>query len=247
MLFQFCQTSAMMLMLYYIPVWLQAIKGVSAIQSGIDTIPLVLALIVASILTGQLISAVGYYAPFGIASAVFMSVGSGLITTWAVDTGSGKWIGYQIILGFGLGMGMQVATLGAQTVLDRKDVPIGMTLMFFMQQLGGAIFVSVGLNVLNDQLTRRLPASYALGIARMGATEFLKTAPADELKIVLQAYNEALREVFIVGTCLSCISLLGAVFIEFKSVKGMTALTGARDVPGAADKELDSNKSRKKS
>mgnify|MGYP001560850822 FL=1 len=69
----------MFLMLYYIPVWLQAIKGVSAIRSGIDTIPLVLSLIVASILTGQLISAVGYYTPFGIASAVIMSVGSGLI------------------------------------------------------------------------------------------------------------------------------------------------------------------------
>jgi MFS family permease len=237
----------MMLMLYYIPEWLQAIKGVSAIRSGIDTIPLVLSLIVASILTGQLISKVGYYTPFGIGSAVIMSVGSGLITTWSVDTSSGKWIGYQIILGFGLGMGMQVATLAAQTVLDRKDVPIGMTLMFFMQQLGGAIFVSVGLNVLDNQLTKQLPAAYEQAVVDLGATEFRTIVPAEDLNSVLQAYNASLREVFIVGTCLSCISLLGAVFIEFRSVKGRSALTGGRDVPRAANGELDNRKSHEKS
>jgi MFS family permease len=237
----------MMLMLYYIPEWLQAIKGVSAVRSGIDTIPLVLSLVVASIFTGQLISKVGYYTPFGITSAVMMSVGSGLITTWSVETSSGKWIGYQIFLGFGIGMGMQVATLAAQTVLDRKDVPIGMTLMFFMQQLGGAIFVSVGVNVLDNQLTRRLPATYELAVAKIGATEFRKIVPAEDLNSVLQAYNAALREVFVVGTCLSCTALLGAVLIEFRSVRGRTALTGGREVPGAANRELDNCKSHEKS
>jgi MFS family permease len=253
MLFQFCQTSAMMLMLYYIPEWLQAIKGDSAVESGIHTIPLVLSLIIASILTGQLTSKIGYYTPFGIASAIMMSIGSGLISTWSVDTSSGKWIGYQIVLGFGIGMGMQVATLAAQTVLDRKDVPIGMTLMFFMQQLGGAIFVSVGLNVLDIQLIGRLSGVYELNVVSMGATEFRKTVPPEILNSVLVAYNAALREVFIVGICLSCLALLGAVLIEFKSVKGRMALTGGRGGPGgprgnpeAGEKSKESGKPDKK-
>jgi hypothetical protein len=142
---------------------------------------------------------------------------------------------------------MQVATLAAQTVLDRKDVPIGMTLMFFMQQLSGAIFVSVGLNVLDNQLTSRLPAAYEQAVVNMDATEFRTIVPAEDLNSVLQAYNASLKEVFVVGTCLSCISLLGAAFIELRSVKGRTALTGGRDVPGAVNRELANRKSHEKS
>ncbi|WPH03603.1 Hypothetical protein R9X50_00648600 [Acrodontium crateriforme] len=219
MLYQFCSTSAMMIMLYYIPEWLQAIKGVSAVQSGIDTLPLVLCMIVASILSGQLISRVGYYTPFGIASAILMSIGAGLMTTWTVDTNAGRWIAYQIIFGLGLGIGMQVAMLGAQTVLGPKDIPIGMVLMFFMQQMGGAIFVSVGINVLDNNLTMRLPPNYHLNILKQGATEFRKTVPPSELPIVLQAYNASIREVLVVGTCMAGLTLVGAVAIEFKSVK----------------------------
>lgn len=136
-------------------------------------------------------------------------------------------------------MGMQVATLASQTVLDRKDVPIGMTLMFFMQQLGGAIFVSVGLSVLDTQLTRRLSGVYDLNVASMGATEFRRAVPPEILDKVLIAYNAALREVFIVGICLSCIALLGAVLIEFKSVKGRMALTGGRGDPGGPGGRLE--------
>lgn len=35
-------------------------------------------------------------------------IGVGLMTTFKVDTSSGKWIGYQVIAGFGRGLGMQM-------------------------------------------------------------------------------------------------------------------------------------------
>jgi len=40
---------SMIVTIYFLPLWFQAIKGVSAVTSGIDTLPLVLALVVASI------------------------------------------------------------------------------------------------------------------------------------------------------------------------------------------------------
>jgi hypothetical protein len=46
--------------------------------------------------------------------------------------------------------------MAAQTVLPRKDVAIGVSLMFFGQQLFGAVFTSVSQNVLNNQLANRL-------------------------------------------------------------------------------------------
>ncbi|KAI7053533.1 MFS general substrate transporter, partial [Hortaea werneckii] len=74
-MFNFCFSSAMLALVYWIPTWFQAIKGTSAVGSGIDTIPLVLSLVVASILAGQAVGRIGYYTPFAMASAIIMPIG----------------------------------------------------------------------------------------------------------------------------------------------------------------------------
>lgn len=52
----------------------------------------------------------GYYLPFAVASLVFSSVGTGLVSSFKVDTSADKWIGYQILLGFGTGLGIQMVS-----------------------------------------------------------------------------------------------------------------------------------------
>ncbi len=85
-----------------------------------------------------------------------MTIGAGLLTTLQVDTGEGKWIGYQIIYGFGLGLCMQVPALAAQASLPKKDVPMGTGLILFGTLLGAAMYVSVGESVLVNNLASRL-------------------------------------------------------------------------------------------
>jgi MFS family permease len=113
----------LLMLLYYLPIWLLAIKDRTAVQSGIDTLPLVLSLVAGSTLSGQLVGRLGYYTPFTMASSCLMPLGTGLISTWRVDTSSGMWIGYQIILGFGIGLGMQHAAIAVQTVLPPPRRP----------------------------------------------------------------------------------------------------------------------------
>lgn len=91
---------------YYIPVWFQAIKGDSAIQSGISTLPLLLSLTVGSIGTGITVSRVGYYAPAMLVCSVLLPIGAGLLSTFKVHTAHPTWIGVQVLLGFGIGVGM---------------------------------------------------------------------------------------------------------------------------------------------
>lgn len=126
-----------------LPIWFQTIGGVSAVHSGIDNLPMILSLVIGSILAGGLITTLGYYAPFMILSSVLAAVGGGLLSTLQVDSGHTKWIPFQIICGFGVGLGLQQATLAAQTVLEPKDVPIGMTIVIFSQTLGAsrALFI----------------------------------------------------------------------------------------------------------
>lgn len=76
-----------------LPIWFQAIKGASAVKSGIMNLPMILGLVLVSIVAGGAVSAVGYYTPFIYASVVLMSIGAGLLTTFKPNTGHAKWIG----------------------------------------------------------------------------------------------------------------------------------------------------------
>ena len=219
---QFCVGSSMMILVYYIPLWFQAIRDVSAVQSGIDTLPLILGLVVSSISAGICVSRLGYYAPFMIVSSVIMSIAAGLITTWTPTTGHSKWIGYQALYGLGLGLGMQQASLAAQAVLRRKDVPIGIALVMFCQQLGGAIFVSVGQNVFSNKLVQGLGAIADFDpttVVNFGATELRQHVPASSLPQVISAYNGALITTYQVALAMACLSIIGTATIEWKNIK----------------------------
>jgi MFS family permease len=207
---------------YYLPIWFQAIDGNSAVDSGIHLLPTMMPIVVASIITGQLVSRIGYYTPFMIFGVCLTAVGAGLLTTLEINTSEGKWIGFQIVYGFGLGSCSQAPNMAAQTVLPREDVAIGASLMFFGLQLFGAVFISVGKNVLDNQLANRLagiPGFSPRLIQSTGATELLKLIPAEYHAAALEAYNDSLRVCFQVCLIMACLSILGALGMEWRSVK----------------------------
>ncbi len=211
-------------MLYFVPIWFQAIKGVTATESGIRNLPMILGLVVMSILSGIGVTVLGYYTPYMILSSVLMAVGCGLMSTWKVDTGHAQWIGYQIIYGFGVGFGMQQALIMAQTVLHLDDVPVGTALIMFMQTLGGALFISVAQNIFTNRLVsnlaRYVPTLNPSIVLKTGATSLKGAVDSSLLPAVLLAYNNALSQTFYISVSLGALSILGAAGIEWKSVKG---------------------------
>ncbi|PVH73002.1 MFS general substrate transporter [Cadophora sp. DSE1049] len=210
---------------FYLPLWFQAVKGDSALKSGTDLLPLLLLSFVSSIITGILVSRIGYYTPFAIFGSCLSAVGAGLLTTLEVNSSTAKWVGYQVFYGYALGSMTQAPNMAAQTVLSRQDVPIGASLMFFGQQLFGAVFVSVGQNVLDNQLVKRLaniPGMQTISpqqIQSTGATALLHLVPAAFRSEGLKAYNDSLRVCFQVGLIIACISVFGAAGLEWKSVR----------------------------
>ncbi|KAL1643528.1 hypothetical protein SLS58_004888 [Diplodia intermedia] len=229
--------AAFFIMIYYIPIWFQVIKGASAVKSGIMNLPMVLGLVFVSLIAGVLVSVLGHYVPFMILSSIFMSIGAGLLTTFEVDTGHPKWIGYQFIFGAGVGFGMQQTLIAVQAALPTTDIPIGTAIIMFSQTLGGALFVSVGQNIFTNQLIKNISAAIPEGGAQLqgfvlstGATE-LRTAIArvfpEYLGGLLSAYNDALTETFYVSVAMSALSFLFALCVRWVSVKGKKIEMGA--------------------
>lgn len=220
----------MMIFVYYLPVWFQAIKGVNAVDSGIRLLPMLLTMVLASVFTGILVSRIGYYAPPMIVGNCLLAVGCGLLTTLQVDSGAGMWIGYQVLYGIGMGCTFQAPNLAAQTVLHNRDVPVGSSLMFFGQLLGGAIFTSVGQNVLSTELIKRLsllPGFDPALLSSNGATTLIQNLPPSIRDAVLIGYNDSLRKVFEVGLIMACLVIFGSLSLEWKSVKKNVQKKGA--------------------
>ncbi|KAJ7282314.1 major facilitator superfamily domain-containing protein [Mycena rebaudengoi] len=195
-LWSLCMGASFFILIFYIPIWFQAIKGVSAVQSGIRNLPMILSLVLSSIVAGGIVTA----------------------------TGSAHWIGYQIIYGLGVGLGMQQPVIAAQAVLDLADVPVGTTMLMFTQTLGGALFISVGQNVFVNKLVSGLvsdvPAVNPAIILMAGATNIRHVVDPQFLAAVLVVYNKALISAFYVSVAMAALSLFGSMGVEWKSLKG---------------------------
>ena len=212
------------LMVYYLPIWFQAIKGASATKSGIMNLPAILGLVIISMGAGAAVTALGYYTPFMLISSVLMAIGAGLLSSMKVESGSNEWIGYQFLFGAGVGFGMQQTLVAVQTVLPADDIPIGTAIMMFCQTLGGALFISVGQNVFTNQLIKNLasivPDLDASLVLNTGATELKHAIDPEYISGVLVAYNKTLTQTFYVSVACAALSIIGAAFVEWKSMKG---------------------------
>jgi hypothetical protein len=200
------------------------IKNASAVKSGIMNLPIVIGVVVMSIIAGGMITAWGYYTPFMIAGSIMMAIGGGLLTTFQVDTGHPKWIGYQALFGFGLGLGMQQPLMAVQTVLDLADVSTGTAVVIFAQTIGGSVFLLVAENKFSNKLLHYLqngvPTLNPALVLGTGATELRANVPAQNLPGVLIAYNSAISNTFSIAVTMGSLSILGALCMEWKSVKG---------------------------
>lgn len=215
------------ILMYYLPIFFQSIRGSSAIQSGIELLPMLLGLVVSSFAVGALVTWLGYYTPFLIGSTALFGVGAGLITTYDADIPTSTWIGFQILAGAGLGAGFQVPQAAVQTVLAQEDIPVGSSALIFFQNLGGSIFISVGQSVFQNSLSTALkqlaPTVNPAVVFSAGATGLEQALKAvgqgSAYQAVLDAYNRGLQDTFRVSLGLGLGALVATLFVEWKNVK----------------------------
>ncbi|RDA95262.1 hypothetical protein CP533_1848 [Ophiocordyceps camponoti-saundersi (nom. inval.)] len=224
--FMFFLSGGMLMLVYYIPLWFQTTHGINPVESGIYTIPLILSLVIAAALSAAFTQRIGYFAPSMILSPCVTAIGDGLMTTFTPTTGSPHWIAYQFLVGFGIGLGMQTSMISVQATLPKMDVPMGIAIVLFAQQLGGAIFVSVGQTILSGALVQKLshvPGLDPQAIVRAGATELRRMLPARYLPTVLDAYNFACTRIFYAALALAFAQLLTAAHRSKASLTGSSA------------------------
>ncbi|KAL2072957.1 hypothetical protein VTL71DRAFT_10281 [Oculimacula yallundae] len=212
--------SAILIHTFYLPMWFQAIKNDSAIHSGVNMIPYVVANAVFSVLAGIFVSKNGYFTIPAIVGMVIGTIGAGLLSTISHRTSSSMWIGYEILASAGIGMAIQQGFTAVQIVLPLEEVAIGTAAVVAFQSLGGAIFVSVGNTILQNTLSSaRIPGVDIQAVIDAGAADFRSHVPAEHLPQLLEVYNDALRKVFTAAIPMAGLAIVACCFLEFRNVK----------------------------
>lgn len=231
MVYVFFLSGSFFLLLYYMPIYFQVVDGVSASQSGVRNLAMILATTIATISSGFLITAFGHFVPLMILGSILVTIGSGLIYTLGLHSSSGKWIGYQIIAGFGVGLSLQIPVITAQATVDPADLSSATAMVLFVQTIGGAFMVSAGQSAFTNRLLQKLPTlapsvSPAL-VSSTGITEIRKVFPADVIPGIVTSYLDGLKVAYAVSIALGGVAVLVSFASKWKNIKGKETMGGA--------------------
>lgn len=220
----FTTYGALLIHSYFLPIWFQAIRGESAISSGVDMIPYVATNAFFSLVSGVFVSIVGYFVPPAVVGGMIATAGCGILRLLSQSTPTAYWIGFEVLVAAGFGMSIQQGFTAVQAVLSPDEISIGTAAIVASQSLGGAIFLSVGNTLFQNHLMQAsaqnsVPGVDIQAVLEAGATAFENLVPASSLPQLLIVYNEALRVTFTVAIPLAGVAAIAACFMEWKSVK----------------------------
>jgi hypothetical protein len=190
-----------------------------------------LAFIPAAFWSGVFVTITGYCPPYMITSSFISAIGAGFLTTFTVTTSHSKWIWYQVLVGFGIGLGITMPTKAIQASLPTKDVKTGIAVLLCAQTLAAAIFSSVAQSIFVNKLISGIKANFPhvdpTVVLRSGILN-LKLAEGIDGGVLPGIYNKALVDVFYLATALIAFSIFGALSDEWRSVKSRSYAGGAR-------------------
>ena len=212
--------------LAFLPQYLQLVHGVSATESGLLLLPLLVGLLVMSIGSGRYISRTGRYRWFPLAGTLLVTIGLVLLSHLGAHTSLAVVGLYILIFGAGLGLFIQVLTLVVQNAVPMRQMGVATSSVTFFRSMGGAIGASALGAVLTaqigDELARTLPPAAIAGGGNKVAQFVQSPDVLDALKqthpalheIIIQAYSHAIDRLFLVAVPVSILSVIAALFIR---------------------------------
>jgi EmrB/QacA subfamily drug resistance transporter len=208
--------------LSYLPLFLQVVHGVSPTISGVYLLPMVLGLLITSIGSGQLIARTGRYKIYPIIGSAVMAVTLYLLSTLDETTPTWEMNVYFFLLGFSLGLIIQVLVIAVQNTASYQDLGAATSGVTFFRTIGGSFGVSVFGAIFANQLAsqlgtalrgKHLPRGFSAASVQSNSAE-LKELPADLREAILHAYSLALHPVFLTAVPVAVVAFILAWFLR---------------------------------
>ncbi|KAJ9415314.1 major facilitator superfamily domain-containing protein [Fusarium oxysporum] len=208
--------------LYYLPIYFQSIDNQSPIGSGVRNIPLIALFSVATFASGKAITKTGTAAPYLVVSSVIVTIASGLFYTLDIGTSTGKWVGYQILAGFGYGIGLQVPVVISQAFAAPSDMAPVTSIIIFARTLGGTFLITAAqsgfINQIIHKLSRTAPTVDPALVTETGATTLRQNFSGVELDGILHAYAWGIKVAFAITIAACGITVITSLFTKWTNI-----------------------------
>ena len=212
--------------IFFLPVFVQGVIGNSATNSGEILIPMLLAMVVSSIASGQLISRTGRYKVPILAGLAVMGVGYYMITNFDIYTTNQTLVEAMVLIGLGLGVTMQTYTLVVQNSVSRADMAVATSATQLSRSMGSALGLAIMGTILTQgmasSITKYIPASVLQKFQSSGhsATAGAVFDPSQLAHLppvvaagIRHGLSDALHPVFVAGLVMILIAFIATLFI----------------------------------
>lgn len=204
-------------LLYYLPLYYEAVKQYSPIIAGVAVFPETFTVAPASIIVGVAVSMTGRFR-WAIWSGWSLTVlGMGLLYLLGPKIKVPAFVFLNLTPGLGMGLLLASMNLAAQAAATERHVGFAAAMYIFMRSLGQGVGVAVGGVVFQSQFAvelRKYPdlARNATALAQdaSGLVQVIKAMPegAAERTAVVNAYADALKVVWAVMAGLAFVALV---------------------------------------
>jgi len=150
----------------FVPLIYQGVLGTTATDSGALLTPLVGGLVVASVLTGQVMTRVRRYRFVGSFGFGLMAAGFWLLGQVRPGTESAEVVRDLVVIGLGIGTTLPLYLSAAQSAVPQRLAGVATSQATFWRNIGS----TVGVAVLGSILSQQLPAQIQFAVASLRLT-----------------------------------------------------------------------------
>jgi EmrB/QacA subfamily drug resistance transporter len=247
----------------FLPLFVQAVMGKSATNSGAVLTPMMLGMVVASTASGQIISRTGRYKWSPVLGLSLLTLSMFLLTRMTHDSSNAILVRNMVISGVGMGMTMPTFTLAVQNAFPQSQLGVVTSSVQFFRSIGATVGLAVMGGLLTSQLhagiKRDVPAEVtnALPASALDSINAQALANADEQERLRAAFGEgaeaerlfnllisslqgalesAIVQLFVIGFAIALLALILVLFLpEHKLRKREQPRAAQSAEPGAGD------------
>ncbi|CAI7650941.1 unnamed protein product [Penicillium discolor] len=239
----FFSLSSVLVADFYIAIYFQAIHDDTPLMSGVHMLPITLGIVLFTMISGTLISVLGYYLPFLLMGGVISSIGYGLMSTLDTTTPVAKWIGYQVLYGIGSGCTTAAPYIAIQGLVAPEQIPLAMAVIIFAQNMGAATSLIIANAIFSNSLRSELQKRAAQisvspdAIINAGVRSIRDMTSGSELAAVLEAYAKSIDKVMYLGIAVSIAVLVFSPGLGWKDIRKAKPQVITDKFPDGGDKD----------
>jgi predicted MFS family arabinose efflux permease len=209
----------------FLPMFLQAVIGMSATSSGETLIPLMIGVMITILASGFLLKRTGYKV-WLIIGPPLSAFGLFMLSTLHAGSSQTDAVIYLIIVGMGLGAVMSNYMVAAQNVMNKKEMGVVTSSMTLFRSIGGTIGVTILGAIVNQRMVAELgnnlpanamsslPTTDVNSIGGLLMSPAASTIPGPILDSIRLSLSNSITFMFLIAAIIVMTALVTSVLIK---------------------------------